>query len=53
MKIILSPKIEHMIREAVELELKHRLPKIIRSLVKDVLDEKNAIEFEEANFTDF
>jgi len=53
MKYNLTPAIEHMIRTEVELHLRRLLPEIIRPLVRKMLDEKNAIEFEEVNFTDF
>jgi len=42
-----------MIRMEVESQLRVLLPQIIKPMVRKVLDENKAIEFEEAFFKDF
>jgi len=50
---IFKDEVEHMIRMEVESQLRVLLPQIIKPMVKKVLDENKAIEFEEAFFKDF
>lgn len=50
---IFKDEVEHMIRMEVESQLRVLLPQIIKPMVRKVLDENKAIEFEEAFFKDF
>ena len=52
MKKFITPEIEHMIRLEVESKLRNLLPQIVRPLVRKILDEKEALDFEDVNFYD-
>ena len=52
MKKFITPEIEHMIRLEVESKLRNLLPQIVRPLVRKILHEKEALDFEDVNFYD-